>query len=81
MSELFDIPETLSPRLRWIREHKVRTHHAPWCEDEPWSAWTPANESPEGLPMDPEACGYCMTEDEAIVELAKKLNLKLWNEL
>lgn len=78
--ELFQIDESLSPRLRWMQQHKFRTHHAPWCEDSPWSAWHPENESEQGLPTDPEACGYGMDEDEAIVDLAKKLNLKLWNE-
>ena len=80
MSELFDIEPSLSPRLKWINEHQFRTHHAPWIEEGPWSAWGPQNETPEGLPMDPEACGFGMTEDDAIVDPAKKLNLKLWNE-
>lgn len=78
--ELFEVEESLSPRLAWMQKHKIRTHHAPWVEEAPWSAWHPDNESEEGLPMDPEACGYGMNEDEAIVDLAKKLNIKLWNE-
>jgi hypothetical protein len=66
--ELFQIPETLSPRLRWMREHDIRIHRD---SEEPheFTAWTL-----------PDVSGYGATEDEALADLARKLNVKLWNE-
>lgn len=81
MNELFDIPEQLSPRLAWIQKHDVRTHFSTACPESPWSAWLPANQpNPDGIPADPEACGYGMKQDDAIADLARKSNLRLWNE-
>ena len=71
MSDLFPIEETLSPRLIWMRENGILTDHL-GTHAEAYQAWV--NGSPQG------ATGYGDTEDEAIVALAKKLNLKLWNE-
>jgi hypothetical protein len=84
---LFDMPEVLSPRLEWMKKHDVRTHLQELMREEgsPWSAWLPAHD------WDSEcstcyACefeehvGFGMTKDDAIVNLAKKNNLKLWNE-
>lgn len=94
MSELFDIPETLSPRLKWMRDNRIKTHHAPHMEEAPWMAirlteehWKKQMSVSEA--MEEECRLYdeagelaeADTEDEAIVALAKKLNLKLWNEL
>ena len=76
---LFDMPDDPSPRLKWMREQGVKTHHAPHCEDSPWCAWFWDN-CENGLPIDPERCGYGMTEQDAVVDLAKKNNVKLWNE-
>ncbi len=71
----------LSPRLEWIARRKVRTHYAIHCEDSPWCAWFPDNEVEiEGMPNDPEACGYGDTEDEAITSLCKRYRVPLWNE-
>jgi hypothetical protein len=81
---LFDIPETPSPRLKWIAEKQVRTHHH--AQSEPaWSAWLPSQDfgpTWSGCydPAQEDDVGHGDTEDEAIVELARKLNLKLWNE-
>jgi hypothetical protein len=65
---LFDIPETPSPRLQWLRKHDIRIH----CDSEEtheFTAWTL-----------PDVSGYGSTEDEAIADLAKKLSIPLWNE-
>ena len=85
MSELFDIPETLSPRLKWMREHSIEVvdsglDHDPGdeCEvtgDRLYRYWAVI----EGTVCTNEEAGGD-TEDAAIVALAKKLNLKLWNE-
>ena len=71
MSELFDIPETKSPRLKWIDKHGV------WVAEitltgsiTRWWEATAAGITTKGA-----------TEDEAIVNLAKKMGIKLWNEL
>jgi hypothetical protein len=81
MNELFDIPESKAPRLRWMEKHDIRRHRADLDDENlPWSAWFPENEHESGLPMDPEACGYGVTENDAIVDLAVKHKIKLWNE-
>ena len=81
---LFDLPESPSPRLKWIAEKQVRTHNHPQSEP-PWSAWLPSQDYSSTWPCcyDPlqeDMVGQGDTEDEAIIALAKKLNLKLWNE-
>lgn len=88
--ELFNIEPTLSPRLRWIADNDILTHHAPHCEEAPWMAVQPFDED-KGKDIgnimaescrlydDADALGYGMTQDEAIVNLARKLNLRLWN--
>ncbi len=80
--ELFEVEEVKSPRLLWIEKHGISTHHAAFLADDdlPWSAWFPSNEHSSGLPLDPEACGYGITENEAIIDLAVKKKIKLWNE-
>lgn len=35
---LFPLPESPSPRLLWLKEHKVSTHCNDLCE-EPWCAF------------------------------------------
>jgi hypothetical protein len=81
--ELFstDSGAMLSPRLAWIKKHGVRLHHSPIeYPGNPWCAWFPDNEEIGGIPDRDDLCGYGATEDEAICELAKIYNLKLWNE-
>ena len=85
MSELFEIPVSESPRLKWIRTRDVRTHFNKDIEigeeEEfsgdtlyPWCAFTGGYRFPR-----PDA-GYGNTEDEAIVSLAKLKGWRLWNE-
>lgn len=88
--ELFQIDETLSPRLKWIAKNGILTHHADHLDEDPWMAIQPFEGHKGnvgeimaewcGLYEECNAIGYGDTEDEAIVALAKKLNLKLWNE-
>lgn len=79
MKELFDIPEQLSPRLAWMKEHDVHTYRSPCMEDgdEPWSAWIGDFKTTVAHNDDYETGE---TEDEALVKLCKRNNLKLWNE-
>ena len=69
---LFEIPETPSPRLQWMRKHGVKTEKTEFVDfHQPEHAW-----KAESAGM----VGVGPTEDDAIVDLAKKNNLKLWNE-
>jgi hypothetical protein len=90
MTELFDIPESKSPRLQWIEDMGILTHRAPHMP-EPWMAIQPLEEDKgKGIPTimsescriydDANLVGYGQTEDEAITNLAKNLGLRLWNE-
>jgi hypothetical protein len=82
--ELFppDSVAMISPRLAWIKKHGVRTHHSRAFEDAEWLPWCAAfgepfeviNEQGDG------ALGFGQTEDEAIIDLAVKFDVKLWNE-
>ena len=67
MPELFNIPEQLSPRLKWMKEHQViveKTDHG----------------SPQFVAASGEDWAYGNTKDEAITDLAKKMGWRLWNE-
>ncbi len=91
MTELLNVPECLSPRLKWLNEHNVQTIACLGVsvgdEDEfgndmwPWYAWT--NHT---MPPFPSGQGPGMfnrggaTEHEAIVNLAIWQGWKLWNE-
>jgi hypothetical protein len=81
---LFDIPESPSPRLQWLREHQIEIIDGGVCFEPGEECeitgnrlhrfWAMVMNKGQGH----EAGGD--TEDEAIVNLARKLNLKLWNE-
>jgi hypothetical protein len=71
MSELFDVPESLSPRLAWIKKHRATVH---WSEeDAEYYAYM-------GSCCSVDWYGWGETEDDALFEMAKKRGLKLWNE-
>jgi len=65
MSELFDIPESKSPRLLWSEKHGV------WL----LKSTTGYTATAAGL------TGRGATEDDAIVDLAKQMGIKLWSEI
>lgn len=81
---LFEIEESPSPRLNWLRRHGIHitdngNDYKPGEEDEItgerlYRYWATCF----SIPSKPEAGGD--TEDEAIVSLAKIIPLKLWNE-
>ena len=76
MSELFDLPESKSPRLQWMEKHGIGTSppikgmYGILCK------WMAHNQA-KLITME---ATYAETEDEAIVQLALKLGIKLWNE-
>ncbi len=83
MSELFDIETSLSPRIKWMRENRIETRE---CEVQSyffdrlrptvkWLAWQSGKKT-----KTQSLHGWGDTEDEAIVALAKKLSIPLWNE-
>lgn len=76
-----------------MEQHKVKTHHAPHCKDKPWTAavlflhhenkkMTVAEAMTLECRLYDEAdrIGYGQTEVDACVDLARRMNLKLWNE-
>ena len=70
MTELFDIPETPSPRMRWMQRHHLtvsRKH-----EEENTYSFVAIH----GMTI----IGKGATEDEALTAAAKSLNIRLWNE-
>lgn len=85
IKELFLVEESLSPRLEWLKTHQVRTHDHPDMEDMRWAAWLPLHdwsptESNCYAPGSARDVGYGETEADAIIDLAKKNKIKLWNQ-
>jgi len=74
MNELFEITGSKSPRLLWMDMHGVWAgvveydHAGPTEPEDRWQA------TAAGL------TGTGPTEDAAIVELAKRMGINLWNE-
>lgn len=66
---LFDLPESKSPRLMWMEKHGVWTAEITMRGRFQW--WEATS---NGI------TGKGATEDDAIVDLAIKLEIKLWNE-
>jgi len=69
-TELFDIPENKSPRILWMERHHLKTDIYHDESDNPRIAVLHG--------MTRIANG--LTVDEALVNAAKSLNIKLWNE-
>ena len=87
MSDLFDIPETLSPRLRWMQAHGVKTllmrdDPEMWFPDMPWVAFTGEfdQDDPEWVDKMTSDFGVGASEDDAIIAWAIANKHKLWNE-
>ena len=62
---LFDIPETLSPRLAWMREHGIELRETSLG----WLASTDCGH-----------CSFGQTDDDALSRVAQTINIKLWNQ-
>ena len=68
MESLFaDLPEELSPRLKWMKQHSI---HVEQSKDGSWIAYKERTKH------------FCRDNDEghAVIGLAKKLKIKLWNQ-
>jgi hypothetical protein len=93
MSELFDIQETLSPKMQWIAKLKtdgMLTHNADHIDENPWMAIIPFDDHKGtigevmakwcGLYEEMDLIGYGQTEPDAMIDCACKNKLRLWNE-
>jgi len=83
-AELFDTPESLSPRLAWMRKHKLETmrNPSPKAEDgeSPWVCRViKTAESKSGLWWPNEIAGGD-TEEQACEQFAMNRGLKHWNQ-
>jgi len=70
---LFDIPESKSPRILWMEKHGVTTYPP----NPLLGCWAASRDTDP--PLD-QFVGLGDTELDALTEMAKKLNLRLWNE-
>jgi len=78
--DLFQIEPALSPRLKWMQTHGIKTNYAEhMAYDLPWSAWTSSNDR-NGMPEDPDRAGYGDSETEALLDLMANNNLPHWNQ-
>jgi hypothetical protein len=75
--DLLNVPVVESPRLKWLKEHDVRTRYVAWNEDDDcsWAAWVGDVEH-----NDESNTMLEKTEHDAIVALALKYGWRLWNE-
>ena len=67
---LFTIPETKSPRLCWMEQHGFRVVQ---CNPTEWGETFAAL-------IGEKVIAYGMNADDALVNAAVKLQLRLWNE-
>jgi hypothetical protein len=72
MTELFDIPETPSPRLRWMQRHHLTVESITGEGADNGNRYAARH----GMTV----IGKGATEDEALTAAAKSLNIRLWNE-
>ena len=70
---LFSVPETPSPRLLWMQRHGITTSPPFVTSEAHRDHWLASGKL--GLPF-----GEGDTEDDALVDYAKRHGLKLWNE-
>lgn len=64
-----NLPPMLSPRRQWMLDHGITTSKLASSVGIRWIA--------EGM----ESNAYGQTEDDALCELARKLGIRMWNEL
>ena len=78
MTELFKVEVSKSPKQKWREKHGIVTQFTGLDDEdwEPWMAWDKSNKN-DDMPNDLEACGYGMTEDEALLDLTTRVGH--WN--
>lgn len=80
MDELFDIPESLSPKLKWMNKHKPRISYIDDGTGYPWRAWL-GGEDDELEQLErhgPHTIAEGRTEDDALFQLAKLYQIEMW---
>lgn len=80
MDDLFTVPEQLSPRLLWIKQHGIVLSYddsPAGMEFGPWFASIPHTADADGFCPD---SGGGPTEDDALADLARNMGIRLWNE-
>lgn len=78
--ELFEVPQHLSPRLAWIKRHRVVVERVN-AETSGGFKWICRTEHPPLAGFwPPNSIGGGETEDEAIADFAIAAGIRLWNE-
>jgi len=67
--DLFNTTESLSPRLQWMRKHGIQSKQ----RDDSGTVWLAYKSGTSKAATGDD-------ELDAIINLASKLNLKLWNQ-
>lgn len=90
MSEfLFNVKETLSPRLAWMRKHGIKLHATPpelvgqedELEGEIAAFYAYVGEQDDFANVVANKIASGATDNEALLNLAAKLKIKHWNEI
>ena len=82
MSELFSLHEQLSPRLAWLKKHKIHTYYCETSEEGKHWAWT-GDSPPENLINGAPLSAFFAQADtqvDALVAHAKRRGIRMWNE-
>ncbi len=77
---LFDIPETPSPRILWMRKHGIEIVDSGIDHDEGDECDITGNQCYRYYATCGEQSSGGHTKDDAVFALAIKLQLRLWNE-
>lgn len=82
-STMFLVPDTLfpvalqdSPRLAWLKKHKIKTRHYPGVDDEP-SGFVISFETQREVG---ESFHFGITEDDALADWSRKNGVRMWHE-
>lgn len=81
-NELFDVAPSLSPKLRWMEKHEVKTSFREGdCAAWEWVAWNgKLSECDHIRKIGPDLMGWGETEDDALFDLAKVHDWPMWHE-
>ena len=79
MTDLFKVEESLSPKLKWMKEHEIKVHH--FKEWEPdifddvyeWCAYKKRKDADSYISV-----GYGENEEEALWQLSQNLKIPFY---